>query len=93
MRLRFGVDLGGTKIEAVALDGSREVVRVRVATPRDDYDATLRAIADLVTALERRTGAAATVGIGIPGALAPDTSLVKNANSTWLIGRPLLSEI
>jgi fructokinase len=93
MRLRFGVDLGGTKIEAVALDGSREVVRVRVATPRDDYDATLRAIADLVTALERRTGAAATVGIGIPGALAPDTSLVKNANSTWLIGRPLLSDL
>ncbi|HEX5110119.1 MAG TPA: ROK family protein [Vicinamibacterales bacterium] len=93
MTLRFGVDLGGTKIEAVALDGSREIARVRVATPRDDYEATLLAIANLVAALERRAGAAGTVGIGIPGALAPETGLVKNANSTWLIGRPLSSDL
>jgi fructokinase len=90
--LRIGIDLGGTKIEAIALDRGRELARARVNTPRD-YDATLQAIADLVATLERRTNATGTVGIGIPGALASDTSLVKNANSTWLIGRPLLSDL
>jgi len=93
MSFRIGIDLGGTKIEAIALDGSRELARHRVATPRDDYDATLDAIADLVGVLEGRIGGAATVGVGIPGTLAPDTSLVKNANSTWLIGRPLRADL
>jgi fructokinase len=87
--MRIGIDLGGTKIEAVALAGDgRELARQRLATPRDDYDATLRAIAMLVTALERETGEAGTVGVGMPGTLSPATGLVKNANSTWLIGRP-----
>jgi fructokinase len=86
--MKIGVDLGGTKIEAVALapDG-RELGRVRVPTPRRDYDGTLAAIADLVRRLEQAHGGPASIGIGIPGAISPATGLVKNANSTWLIGR------
>lgn len=92
--MRIGVDLGGTKIEAIALDedGSTRARR-RVATPAGDYDATLRAVAGLVAAVEAeagaQAGAAGSVGVGIPGALSPATGLVKNANSTCLIGRPL----
>ena len=88
--MRIGVDLGGTKIEAVALDEVGAVLaRRRVPTPRDDYEATLAAIAGLVSDLESQTGARGTVGVGMPGALSPATGLVKNANSTWLIGSPL----
>ena len=88
--MRIGVDVGGTKIEAAALDaGGALLARRRVETPRGDYAATLDAIADLVGALETETGVKATVGVGIPGTLSPATGLVKNANSTWLIGRPL----
>jgi fructokinase len=90
--VRIGIDLGGTKIEGIALDGSRELARLRVETPRDDYAATLDTIAALVADLERASGARATVGIGIPGTLAA-TGLVKNANSTWLIGKPLLADL
>jgi fructokinase len=87
--VRVGVDLGGTKIEAIALDGAgRALVRRRVPTPRQDYGRTLDAIADLVREVEREAGEPGTVGVGIPGALSPATGLVKNANSTWLIGRP-----
>ena len=87
--MRVGVDLGGTKIEAIALDGDgRTLVRRRVPTPRQDYGRTLDAIADLVRDVEREAGEPGTVGVGIPGALSPATGLVKNANSTWLIGRP-----
>jgi fructokinase len=91
--LRIGIDLGGTKIEGIALDGSREVARVRVNTPRDDYPATLDAIASSVLTLEQRAGSAGTVGIGIPGTISPATKLVKNANSVWLIGKPLLADL
>ena len=87
--MRIGIDLGGTKIEAIALDGSREIARVRVATPRDDYDATLDALVSLIRELESIAGARGTVGLGIPGTLSSRTGLVKNANSVWLIGRPL----
>ena len=62
--------------------------RLRVATPRHDYDATLEAIAGLVRALEQRFGGPASVGVGMPGIISPASGLVKNANSTWLIGRP-----
>jgi fructokinase len=88
--LRIGIDLGGTKIEAIALgaDGA-ERFRRRVDTPRGDYDGTLRAIVDLVSAAEAEAGERGTVGIGMPGAISPATGLVKNANSTWLIGHPL----
>jgi fructokinase len=88
--VRIGVDLGGTKIEALGLDDrGRELARRRVATPREDYDGTVGAIADLVRAIEKETGERGTVGVGMPGALSPATGLVKNANSTWLIGQPL----
>jgi fructokinase len=91
---RIGVDLGGTKIEAIALanDGSIPV-RLRIATPRHDYRATLSAIAGLVTEIETQIGRRASVGIGMPGALSPATGLVKNANSTWLNGQPLAQDL
>jgi fructokinase len=86
--MRIGIDLGGTKIEGIALAANgRELARQRLATPRHDYDATLRTIAELVAALERETGETGTVGVGMPGTLSPATGLVKNANSTWLNGR------
>jgi fructokinase len=91
--MRIGIDLGGTKIEGIALDGSRELARLRVETPRGDYEATLDAIARLVRALEERTGASGTVGVGIPGTLSPETGLVKNANSVWLIGRAMAADL
>lgn len=90
--MRIGIDLGGTKIEGIVLDGSRELARVRVDTPRDDYAATLDAIVALIANLRTTAGAQATVGIGIPGTIA-STGLVKNANSTWLIGRPLQHDL
>jgi fructokinase len=91
--MRIGIDLGGTKIEGIALDGTSEVARIRIDTPRNDYDATLAAIARLVADLEARTKMRGTVGVGIPGTLSPDTGLVKNANSTWLLGRPLRTDL
>src|SRR4030095_10548440 len=92
-RLRVGVDVGGTKIEAIALDGRSERARIRIATPRDDYRKTVDAISALVADLEHRVGEAASVGIGIPGTVSPATGLVKNANSVWLIGRPLQRDL
>jgi fructokinase len=92
--VRIGIDLGGTKIEGIALgDDGRELLRRRVPTPRGDYDATIAAIAGLVEALEGETSIGGRVGIGIPGALSRVTGLVKNANSTWLNGRPLLQDL
>lgn len=93
MSLRIGIDLGGTKIEGIVLDGSREVARLRVPTPRDDYEATLAAMVSVVSELEARARDKATVGVGIPGAISPSTGFVKNANSVWLIGRPLVDDL
>jgi fructokinase len=88
--LRIGVDLGGTKVEAIALDDhGTELLRQRVATPKGDYDETIAAICGLVHELEAATGQTGTVGVGIPGTIVASTGLVKNANSTWLNGRPL----
>ena len=88
--MRLGIDLGGTKIEAIALDdGGTTLCRRRIPAPRDDYDATLRAIAGLVAAVEAETGERGTVGVGMPGTLSPATGSVRNANSTWLNDRPL----
>ncbi len=88
--MRIGVDLGGTKIEAVALDRQGEIaVRHRLPTPQDDYAATLDTIAGLVARIEAEVGTGCTVGVGTPGALSPATGLMKNANSTCLIGQPL----
>lgn len=88
--LRIGIDLGGTKIEAVALGAKGETkIRRRIATPRGNYEATLAAIAGLVKGIEKELRARGTVGVGIPGIISPATGLIKNANSTWLIGKPL----
>src|SRR6266851_10080834 len=93
MGLRIGIDLGGTKIEAVAIDaGGATRFRRRVETPPAGYAATIEAIAELVAAAERETGRA-TVGIATPGALSLATGRMKNANSIWLNGRPLKDDL
>jgi len=91
-RVRIGIDLGGTKIEGLALDeAGAELARLRIPTPQHDYPATVKAIADVVADLEHRVGPSepASVGVGIPGTIVRATALVKNANSTWLNGQPL----
>jgi fructokinase len=91
---RIGVDLGGTKIEAIVLDQSgREIHRERVPTPQGDYDATVRAVVALIGNSERESKTKASIGIGIPGALSRVTGLVKNANSTCLIGHDLKGDL
>jgi fructokinase len=87
--MRIGIDLGGTKIEVAVLDGTNEVFRKRVPTPHTGYEDTIAAIRDLVLAAEGQIGKRLTVGVAIPGAISPVTGLVKNANSTRLIGHPL----
>jgi fructokinase len=88
--MRYGIDLGGTKTEIAALDADGAIVfRRRVPTARGDYRGTIEAIAGLVEDADRELGARGTVGIGIPGTVSPASGLVKNANSTWLIGHPL----
>ena len=92
--MRIGIDLGGTKIEGIVLDDDAgERVRRRVPTPQGDYPATVRAIAALVAELQPHAGEDATIGVGIPGARSRITGLVKNANSTCLIGRPLQQDL
>jgi fructokinase len=87
---RIGIDLGGTKIEGIALDGDgTERLRLRVPTPTDGYGAIVAAISGLVTALEHQLAVRATVGVGIPGTVSPATGLVKGANTVALIGHPL----
>jgi fructokinase len=91
--LRIGIDLGGTKIEVIALDAEgRERFRHRVPTPRGDYRATVEAVATLVAQAEVVVGSS-TVGVGMPGVVSPASGLVKNANSTWLNGRPLSEDL
>lgn len=92
--MRIGIDLGGTKIEIIALgDGGEVLARRRVATPQGDYPATLAAVAGLVMAVESELGQRGSVGVGMPGALSRRTGLVKNANSTCLIGKPLQGDL
>lgn len=92
--VRIGIDLGGTKIEGVALgpDG-RELARLRVAAPRGDYRETLAALATAVGELEREAGRTGSVGIGLPGSLSPVSDSIQNANSVWLNGRPLKADL
>lgn len=88
--MRIGIDLGGTKIEVIALsDEGESLFRHRIDTPRDDYPKTVEAIVSLVKLAEEKTGQQGSVGVGIPGTLSPVTQRVKNANSTWLNGQPL----
>ena len=90
----IGIDLGGSKTEAIVLAADGTVLdRWRVASPVNDYGATLRSLRAMVEQAEARFGPAASVGVGIPGAIFPATGLVKNANSTWLIGRPLQTDL
>lgn len=101
--MRIGIDLGGTKIEGIALaDDGRELDRRRIPAPRGNYDDSVRAVADLVVAIEASAFAAdrppasarqASVGVGIPGAISTASGLIKNANSIWLIGRPLADDL
>src|SRR5215472_13819924 len=88
--MRIGVDLGGTKTEVIALgaDG-RQLLRRRISTPQSSYDDIVGTIAGLVLDAERELKTTATVGLAIPGTISPITGLVKNANSTKLIGHPL----
>jgi len=88
--VRIGIDLGGTKIEVIALDEQRAVcARYRTDTPRHDYAGTLRTIAALVSRVESEAGKRGTVGVGTPGSLSPFTGNMRNANSVWLNGKPL----
>ena len=94
MQLRIGIDLGGTKIEVIALGEAGQVLaRHRVPTPQGDYAATLAAVVGLVERVERETGRRGTVGVGTPGALSRVRGLIKNANSTCLIGEPLKDDL
>jgi fructokinase len=94
MSLSLGVDLGGTKIEVVALDAQGVIVRrKRIATPQGDYRQSVQAIAGLVVALEDELGISGTVGIGVPGSISPTTGLIRNANSTCLNGKPLKQDV
>ena len=87
MVMRIGIDLGGTKIEAIALDKDGAVLmRRRIEAPRENYPDTLDAIRNLVKAIEAELGQTGSVGVGMPGVVSMATGLVKNANSTWLIG-------
>lgn len=91
--MRIGIDLGGTKIEGIALADNGQIIdRIRVHTP-GTYEAGLAAISALVAQLESNAKTSASVGIGIPGAVVPSTGLVKNANSLWLNGQPLASDL
>jgi fructokinase len=93
--MKLGIDLGGTKIEGVALsEDGRVLARLRAPTPRHDYAGTVGAVKALVEALEAETGEAAPrVGVGIPGSISPTSGHVRNANSVWLIGRPFDSDL
>ena len=94
MGIHLGIDLGGTKIEIVALDDHRaELFRRRVSTPYGNYQATLAALVNLINDAERQIGQRGTIGIGIPGAESRFTGLIKNANSTWLNGQPLRRDL
>ena len=92
-QFRFGIDLGGTKTEIIALQGSDERLRRRLPTPQGDYAATLQTIAQLVRQAEHELGSSGSVGIGIPGTRSPDHGRIKNANSVCLIGQDLQGDL
>lgn len=92
--MRIGIDLGGTKIEGIALGpNGRELLRMRVPSPQNSYERTLEAIAGVVNDIELRLGLTGSVGVGIPGTISPATGLVKNSNSTWMNGQPLAEDL
>lgn len=88
--MRIGIEIGGTKIEALALDSKgKELFKTRIPTPRGNYDATIQNMAKLVEEIEQRTGKKGSVGVGTPGVISPATGLMKNASATWLNGKAL----
>lgn len=91
--MQIGIDLGGTKTEAIGLEGDRVVAGRRRLVTRPDYEGTLDSIERLVHEIETETGCRGSVGVGIPGTVSRATGVVKNANSTWLNGRPLLQDL
>ncbi len=92
--MRIGIDLGGTKIEAIALDKEgMPLARRRTKTPRGDYRETLNGIISLVEAIEADFGCTGSIGIAAPGALSPESGRIKNSNSEWLIGKPLAEDM
>lgn len=100
--IRIGIDLGGTKIEGLALDSAgAELCRLRIPTPRNDYRGTIAAIVSTVHRLEEQAAqllgeplsAQPTVGVGMPGTIVPSTGLVKNSNSVWLNGLPFQQDL
>ena len=91
--LKLGIDLGGSKVEIIALENGQQVLRRRAPTPQGDYQKTVALIASLVEDCERELGCRGSVGVGIPGAVSPATGLVKNANSTCLNGKPVKQDI
>ena len=92
--MRVGIDLGGTKIEGIVVNEEGvELVRRRIDTPRDDYDATVMAVCGLVEEIERKFDTLAKVGVGIPGTISRATGFIKNANSVWLNGQPLQEDL
>lgn len=92
--MKVGIDLGGTKIEIIALDSQREVLlRRRVSTPQGNYTAIITTITELVKQVESELGQTATVGIGTPGSLAVDTGLLRNSNSVCLNGMPFKQDL
>ena len=94
VRHKIGIDVGGTKIAAILLKSNDEVIKEkRIASPRNDYQKTVRTIQETVFELERGLPKKPSLGIGIPGSISPATSLVQNANSTWLNGKPLADDL
>ena len=92
--MRIGIDWGGTKLEVIALDDQgNTLLRERTATPHEGYQASVNAVRDLIAMVEAKTGQSGTVGVGIPGTISPATGLVKNANSVWMNGKPLLEDL
>lgn len=92
--MRIGIDLGGTKIEGIALsDAGDELYRLRIDTPQGDYPGTLRAIGQLIQSIENETGKQGSIGIGTPGAISPATGLMKNSNSVCMNGQPVFEDL
>lgn len=92
--MRIGIDLGGTKIEGIAIDdGGATRTRTRVPSPHGSYDATLTAVEQLIGSIERHVGQRGSIGIGIPGTISSATGLIKNSNSTWLNGTPMARDL
>jgi fructokinase len=92
--IKIGIDLGGTKIEGIALsEAGDELYRQRVPTPQGDYDGTLQLITDLVKQIETETGERGSIGICTPGALSPATGLLRNSNSVCMNGKPVSSDL